>query len=197
MTETRGRPRSVNAQVETELDKAKNQLEHFEQNVKELTLDRMNQAPKQEVEAQTKLSENEIRNSKDIYLKPSKTVPGRDKFNEKFRDSYNHAKEYVKFIAENRELTGENIEIWTRPFGGMPAEFWEVPTNKPIWGPRYLAEQIKKCSYHRLVMKQNVVTEQGGYGQIYGALAADSIVQRLDAIPVSSRRSVFMGASGF
>jgi len=46
-------------------------------------------------------------------------------------------------------------------------------------------------------MKQNVVTESGGYGQMYGAIAADSVIQRLDAIPVSTRKSVFMGASGF
>lgn len=180
-----------------ELEKIQQQCDAFEENVKELTLDRMNCAPKQDVEAQTKLSQKEISNSKDIYLKPDKTVASRDKFNEKFRDAYNFAKEFVCFTAENREIIGETIEMWTRPFGGMPAEFWKVPVNKPVWGPRYLAEQIKKCAYHRLVMQQNVVTESSGYGQMYGALAADTIVQRLDAMPASTRKSVFMGASGF
>jgi len=65
----------------------------------------------------------------------------------------NFQKEYVQFIAENKEIIGETIEIWTRPFGGMPAEFWKVPVNKPVWGPRYLAEQIKRCYY--LVIKTN------------------------------------------
>ncbi len=186
-----------NISKSTELQAAQDQFDAFDQNIKELTQDRMNQAPKLEVEAQTKLSQKEIANSKDIYLKPDKTVASRDKFNEKFRDSYNFAKEYVCFMAENREIIGETIEMWTRPFGGMPAEFWKVPVNKPVWGPRYLAEQIKKCAYHRLVMQQNVVTESSGYGQMYGALAADTIVQRLDAMPASTRKSVFMGASGF
>jgi len=31
-----------------------------------------------------------------------------------------------------------------KPFPGMPAEEWAIPTNKPINGPRYVAEQIKK-----------------------------------------------------
>lgn len=79
----------------------------------------------------------------------------------------------------------------------MPAEFWRVPTNKPVWGPRYLAEQIKGCVYHRLTMKQNVITESSGYGQMYGALAVDTTVQRLDARPVTKRSSIFMGAGGF
>lgn len=180
-----------------DLEKVDAQFKAFDQNVKELTLDRMNEAPKQEVEPQTKLSSNQIANSKEIYLKPKTTVASRDKFNENFRKEYEFAKEYVCFIAENKELIGEDIEEWTRPFGGMPAEFWVVPTNKPVWGPRYLAEQIKGAKYHSLIMKQNVLTEANGYGQMYGALAVDTIVQRLDAIPVTQRKSVFMGASGF
>jgi len=197
MAETRGRPKSANSQAEVEIEKVEKQLEAFEQNVKDLTLDRMNQAPREDVEPQTKLSSNDIQKNKEIYLKPERTIRRMDKFNEKFREQYNYDKEYVQFIAENRELIGDDIEIWTGKYAGVPCEFWRVPTNKPVWGPRYLAEQMKKCSYHRLVMKQNVVTESGGYGQMYGAIAADSVIQRLDAIPVSTRKSVFMGASGF
>jgi hypothetical protein len=88
------------------------------------------------------------------------------------------------------------IEIWTRPYGGVPAEFWKVPVNKPIWGPRHLAEQIKRCSYHRLSM-QNTTTNSDGVGQYYGSLAVDSTIQRLDARPVSTRKSIFMGSKNF
>jgi len=119
-----------------------------------------------------------------------------DKFNETFRENHNFIKEYVSFIAENREIIGEMIEIWTRPMGGMPAEFWKVPVNKKVYGPRYLAEQIKKCYYHRLVM-QNIVTENNHAGQMYGTMVADSTIQRLDAIPVGDKKSVFLGVSGF
>ena len=76
----------------------------------------------------------------------------------------------------------------------MPAEFWQVPSNKPVWGPRYLAERIKGCKHHRLIMDN---ANMGGDGrtQFYGSMAVDSVVQRLDAYPVSQRKSIFMGNS--
>ena len=46
-------------------------------------------------------------------------------------------------------------------------------------------------------MQQNVSTGSDGMGQYYGAMAVDNIIQRLDALPVSSRKSVFMGAQSF
>lgn len=191
-----GKPKATNSLAEKELDKAEKQFEAFDNQVKEMTLDRMNMAPKAEVEPQTKMSTKDIEKSKDMYLKPAKTIGCRDKFNERFRESYNFDKEYVQFIAENKEIIGETIELWTRPYGGMPAEFWQVPVNKPVWGPRYLAEQIKRCTYHRLVMQQAPVGSDG-MGQYYGSMAVDTTVERLSARPVSSRKSIFMGATGF
>jgi hypothetical protein len=190
-------PNLQNSESQKELDKAEQQFQKFDDNVKEMTLDRMNQAPKEDVEPQTKLSQKDIEKSKDIYLKPFRTVSCREKFNEKFRERYEFDKQYVQFIAENKEIIGEDLEIWTRPYAGMPAEYWKVPTNKPIWGPRYLAEQIKRKYYHRLVMKQNVMTEANTVGQMYGAMAVDTTIQRLDAHPVSDRKSIFMGAVNF
>jgi hypothetical protein len=193
---TTEKPKASSKSAQSELDKAEKQFEAFEQNVKDLTLDRMNTAPKQESEPQTKLSSKEIDKAKGIWLKPHKSIGCRDKFNEKFRESYTFDKEYVQFVAENKEIIGDQIEIWTRPYGGMPAEFWQVPTNKPVWGPRYLAEQIKRKNYHRLIMQQSS-TGGDGMGQYYGQMAVDTTVQRLDAVPVSSRKSIFMGANNF
>ncbi len=186
-----GRPKSRNSESEKELDKAEEQFEKFDKSVKEMTLDRMNQAPKQELEPQTKIARSDLEKKKDIYLKPIKTVSCRDKFNEKFRQSYEFDKQYVHFIAEHKEVIGDNIDIWTRPYGGMPAEEWLVPTNSPIWGPRYLADQIKKKKYHRLVMK-NHETGADGMASYYGTMSVDTEIQRLDAHPVSTRKSIFM-----
>lgn len=191
------RPKVSTSAAQDQLDSAERQFKAFDDNIKSLTQDRMNQAPKEEVEPQTKLSQSQIEKSKDIYLKPHKTIGCKEKFNEKFRDDYNYKKEYVHFTAENKEIIGEELDLWTRPFPGMPAEEWKVPVNTPVWGPRYLAEQIKGCVYHRLTMKQNHTTGSDGMGQYYGAMAVDTTVQRLDAIPVSSRKSVFMGSGGF
>lgn len=196
MTETK-KPKLASSSSQNELDKAAKQFEAFDAEIKEMTIDRMNMAPKEESEPQTKLSSKEIENSSKIWLKPERVVADRQKFNEKFRDKWNFAKEYVQFIAEHKEIIGETIEIWTHPFGGVGAEFWKVPTNKPVWGPRHLAEQIKSKCYHRLVMQPHVTTDRDGMGQYYGSLAVDTIVQRLNAEPVSTRKSIFMGAGAF
>lgn len=180
-----------------EVEKAIKAVDAFDASVKEMTLDQMNKAPLKETEPQTKLSQEEIRKSADIYLKPKRSIScsPKDRFNEDYRSEYNFKKEYVQFIAEHKEIIGETINIWTRPYGGLPAEEWEVPTNKPVWGPRYLAENIADRKYHRLIMQQNISVGGDHAGQYYGQMAADTTIQRLDARPVSQKRSVFM--SGF
>jgi hypothetical protein len=187
----------VNSEGEKQLDQAVAKLDAFQDQVKELTLDRMNLAPTKEEEQQTKMSQKDIQKSQDIYLKPIRSISSREKFNERFRDDYNFSMEFVQFIAENKEIIGEQIELWTKPFPGMPAEEWLVPTNKPLWGPRHLAEQIKRARYHRLSMAENRMTTSDGMGTYYGQMVADNIVQRLDALPVSQRKSIFMGSTGF
>ncbi len=181
--------------AEKELEKLDKQFKEFDSEVQKMTLDRMNSAPKQEMEPQTKLSQSEIAKSKDLYLKPFRSIGSKEKFNESYRDEFNFKKEYVHFTAENIEIIGEDIDLWTKPFAGMPAENWKVPVNKPIWGPRYLAEQIRGCKYHRLIMQQHTNTASDGMGQYYGSMAVDKTIQRLNAEPVSDRKSVFMGAS--
>lgn len=192
----RGRPK-VNSFGQQELDKAEKQLEKFDEEVKELTLDRMNASPKEEVEPQTKLSQKELDRSKDVYLKPERSIGCRAKFNEDYRKDYEFDKEYVNFIAENKEIMGDMIELWTKPYAGVAAEFWKVPPNKPVWGPRYLAERIKNCTYHRMTMSPSVITGQDGMGQYYGSMVVDNTINRLDAYPVSQKRSVFMGSRAF
>ena len=189
-TTTFAKPK-VSSSSQKELDKIEEQSKQFNDQVNALTMDRMNEAPRQEVEPQTKLSSKEISNSKDIYLKPHKTISSKEKFNEKYREDYNFMKEYVQFIAEHKEIQGEDIDLWTKPFAGMPAEEWIVPTNKPVWAPRYVAEQIRKRQYHRLSMNNTNPTGNSYAGQMYGQLVVDSIVQRMDAYPVSSRKSIF------
>jgi hypothetical protein len=191
------KPEVSSSVAQKQLDVAEKQFEAFENQVKDLTLDRMNAAPKEDAEPQTKLSQKDIQKSKDIYLKPERSIGCKEKFNEAFREDYNFAKEYVQFTAENREVIGESIQLWTKAFPGQAAEYWTVPTNKPVWGPRYLADRIKGCSYHRLSMDEHKIVAADGMGSYTGQLVVDSIIQRLDAHPVSQRKSIFMGASGF
>lgn len=183
--------------VDKELDKAQQQFEAFDQNIKDMTLDRMNMATKLEMEPQTQISQADRNKMKDIYLKPARSISSKEKFNENYRKEYDYDKEYVYFEAEHKEIIGETIDMWTKPYAGMPAEYWQVPTNKPIWGPRYLAEQIKRCNYHRFTMKQTIGTGSDGFGEYYGSMAVDTIVPRLDARKATKNVSVFMGNRNF
>lgn len=183
--------------TEKELDKVDAQFKDFDKQVKEMTQDNLNKAPLVDTEQQTKIAQKDIQKMPDHYLKPIRQIGSREKFNENYREDYNFATQYVHFVAENKEIIGEEIDIWTKPFAGMPAQEWKVPVNKPVWGPRHLAEQIKKARHHRLIMQENKSTGTDGRGEYYGTMTADVTVQRLDAIPVAASRSVFMGSSEF
>lgn len=198
MTTTELKKPKLSPEAQRQLDVAETQFKNHEEQVNSLTLDRMNDSSvrREESEPQNKIALRDMDKQKEIYLKPKRTISSNDKFNEKFRDEYNFKKEYVHFTAENKEVIGDDIDMWTKPFAGIPAEEWSVPTNKPVWGPRYLAEQIKKCSYHRLKSDQRTIGTEDG-ANYYGSIVVDSLVQRLDANPVTSRRSVFMGSSSF
>lgn len=174
---------------ENELDKLQNQFDSYKEQVESLTHDRMNEAPKLEVEQQTKMSSKELISTDAKYLKPFRSISSKEKFNENYRKEYEEKKEYVEFIAENREIIGEEIDIWTKPFAGMPAEWWKVPVNKLVAGPKYLRDQIQGCSYHRLSM-QNAPTNADGMGQYYGTMVVDNVVNRLDAYTPNKKRQL-------
>lgn len=190
------KPVAVNSAMARELDKMEQTMDAFAKQANVLDVSQVHAAPKQEREMQVPMSDRQIAKTSDVYLKPTKSVPSKEKFNERFRDEYNFQKEYVQFIAENSEIKGDVSELWTKPFPGMPAEFWLVPPNKPVWAPRYVAEQIKRCSYRRLKMDQRPISADG-MGTYFGEMVQDTIIQRLDARPITNRKSVFMGASGF
>ncbi len=190
------KPRPKTSLAEKELDKAEKQFDAFDQEVKSMTLDRMNVSSRKEEEQQTKIANQDIDKMKDIYLKPKRSLLSSGKFNEKFRDSYNFDKEYVHFIAENKEIIGESITMWTHPYPGVNCEEWDIPVNKPIWAPRYVAEKLKSKFYHRLKMEDKS-TSSDGFTQYYGTIAVDTTIQRLDAHPVTKKRSIFMGANNF
>lgn len=193
------RPR-VNTSAQKAIEKAKEQFDRFDQEVKNLTQDEMSKAPLEQHEPQTRMSANEIKKSTEVYLKPIKTIyPGCDSktgkmtdvFNESFRDQYEYDKKYVRFIAENHEIIGESIDIWTRPYPGTAAEEWLVPANVPVWGPRYLAEQIKRKCYHVLTMEDHKQVGSDHTGTYVGGMVAKATRHRLDAKPCPEAHIAF------
>lgn len=195
------KPKASSSLAEKELDKAEAQFNAQEEQIKSLTLDRMNEmAKKPDIDPNSQISQADLMKKNDVYLKPRRSIGSKEKFNEKFRADYNFQSEYVNFEARNNEIIGEAIEFWTKPFPGMPAQEWVVPCNKAVWAPRFVAEKIRKSSYHRLIMEESgpVVGQDSRLGATYqGQMIADTVIQRLDALPVSNRRSIFMGANRF
>lgn len=173
----------VNSSGQQELDKMNDKFEAFQEEVSAVDFNAGLSLPVKQQEPQTKMSTREINNATEIRLKPKRSIGSPQKFNENFRSEWEFQKQYVRFIAEHKELIGEWIkDIWTRPFGGVPAEVWDVPTNKPVWGPRYLAEQIKRKSYTRLKMDESAKTSDDSTTSFYGQLAHDTRVERLTCV---------------
>jgi len=100
------------------------QLDTYDENIKSLTLDRMNEAPKEE-SAPVELSQKQIEKAGEVYIKPTRWIADGQKFNKDYEKQWEFAKEYVKCIPVHNELKGDRIEMWTHPFGGKGAEFWE------------------------------------------------------------------------
>lgn len=186
-----------NSEGQKQLEKAEAQFEAFDKEVKSLTLDRMNDAPKLDQEQQTKVAQTDLEKKTHPYIKPFRTIASREKFNEKYREDYNFSKEYVCFIAENKEVIGESLDFWSKPFPGVPAEEWKIPVNTPVWAPRYVAEQIKRKTYHKLSMQNKTPTDIDGFATYTGSIVVDNVIQRLDAQPYTTRKSIFMGNVGF
>jgi len=170
------------ARLSKDLEAAIVNVDQFDASVKALTNEVDVNAQKPESEPQVKMSNREIAKQDGIYLKPDRSINSKESFNEKYRTEYEFKKEYVPFIAENKEIIGETIELWTKPFAGISAEFWKVQTNKKVWGPRYLAEQISRKGYNRLTMEDRPVSQDGGH-TFTGQLVATNRIQRLDARP--------------
>ena len=175
--------------AQRELDKAEKQFEEFNDNIKELTTDVTRAAPRTEQEPVHKMSQREMQNADDIYIKPMKSVGDGKKFNEKFREGWDYDKQYIKVKLEHKELIGENIEQWTKPYTGVPAEFWVLPTTKPVWIPRHVANQVKRKYYARLKMDEQTVTGADGTGSYYGKMVVSDTVQRLDCNLVSTSKT--------
>lgn len=188
-----GRPK-VDSAASKELNRLESEFNTFKDNLDNLSKDDISAAPVLEMEPQTKLSSKELKELPKNLIKPSNMIMCRNKFNEKYREEYEYQKQPVEFVAENNEIPGEVIELWTKGWPGVPAEFWKIPVNKPVAAPRYVAEQINRAKYHVFVMQDTVYNESnlGSVNmQYHGSMAVKNTVNRLAARPINQGRSVF------
>lgn len=127
-------------------------LEKTTEEMKNLTVDEINKAPLTEVEPQTKMSKEEVEHYDAPVIKPTRSFPAHSKPSSKEKKERERGWELVKCIAENVEIYGEKIEFWLNKYLGDPTHFWEIPVNKPIYLPRFVAEHLATRTYHRFKM---------------------------------------------
>lgn len=175
----------VDATAQKELDKIDN---HFNEAVKSLAEKVANPPKLVEEEQQTKLSSREVNSFDAPYIKPTRQIASKEQFNEKYRAQYDFDKEYIRAIAENLELVGTTCEFWTKPYPGLPAQFWQVPVNKPVMIPRYVAKRLAECSYIRYMAddNRNQATGTEGGHQFYTNMIARETRRRLDCRPAGN-----------
>lgn len=166
--------------AQKEIDRLDAEFNAKQQQMSSLSQDEMNKAPIAETEHQTKLSKQEVKQYDAPEIKPSQTIPGIGKRKPEQDNLRRRAWELVKVVAENCEVIGEKIELWHKaPFSGEPCTFWQIPVNKPIYIPRFLADHLMTRNYHRLVMQETPV-ENNQYGQVIGQMIASETRRRLD-----------------
>ena len=183
----------VNSASQKQLDACQDKFDEFQENIESMTKDRLDKAPSMEMEQQTKMSSREVNKYDAPYIKPIRSIArpsgGKDGakvyWDEKNRAQRDRDWEYVKCVCENNEIIGEQIELWSAKWGCDPAHQWKIPTNKPVWIPRHIAEQIQQCKYHRLRMEDRPTSTDGDM-TYYGSMSVDRTIHRLDARPTGS-----------
>lgn len=192
MTE-KNRPR-VNSEGQRELEKVETQLIRTVEETKKIDpLSAREKLKHIEHDEQTKLSTKQLQDNV-IVLKPTKYLMAvGQKFNEDFRDDYNYAKQYVQFVYEHQEEKGSTLEMWTKPFPGVPAELWLIPANKPISAPRYVKEQIERMNYITRKYVEKAEIGSDFMGTYHGVLEAETVQDRAITRDIPKTKRVFIG----
>lgn len=174
-----------------EIAKIDSQINQVQTAMSNLTQDEINKASVVDFQPQTEIT----RAMKDFtdapVIKPIKSIPRPGKPIAKEAKDRAWGWEYVRCIAENREVIGETIELWTGKYHGDMADFWQVPVNRPIYLPRHVAKRISECRYHRVKMQDRPMhnlmneMESTGVSGYSGQLTVVDTRQRLDCRPIA------------
>lgn len=168
------------------IENASNTIDAMSEQMKSLNVDDIQTAPIKEEDPQTKISKKAIDDLDAPKIRPSKTFAPIDKPRPEHDSLRKRAWEYVKVIAENKEVIGETIQSWYKPpISGEACHFWEVPVNTPVYIPRMLAEHLATRIYPRHKMVDRA-TRGLGHGEIMQVMVVEETLRRLDCRPVHS-----------
>lgn len=147
------RPRTSHGSTERELDRVEEQISSYEEKINSLEPASLTTDKPIETAPQTQISKKQIEMTDAPWIRPSKTFSSRAKPLPQLEADRKRAWEYVKVIAENKEIQGEMIEFWLLKFPGDSHCYWQVPVNRPIYVPRMVAEHLASRNYTRWRMR--------------------------------------------
>jgi hypothetical protein len=175
------KPKLASGFAQKEVDRLETEFDAKAVQMASLTQDAMNEAPVNELEPQTKMTKAKILEADAPKIVPSMTRTANGKKKPEQDAIRKRGWEYIRVIAENVELPGEKIEFWHKPmWAGEDCHFWQIPVNRPIYVPRFVAEHIRSRKYHRLTMQNEMTVETNQFGEMKGKLIATEVRQRLD-----------------
>lgn len=175
------KPNVADGLAQKEVDRLDAEFNAKEKQMSEMTQDAMKDAPLKELAPQVKISKEALEKTDAPKIVPCLTRAANGKKKSEQDALRKRAWEYIKVIAENNEVIGEDIEFWHKPMiAGEDLHFWKIPVNKPIYVPRHIAEHIRSRKYHRLKTDENIRVETNQFGDMMGRMIATETRQRLD-----------------
>ena len=120
-----------------------------------LTIDKIEDTPDKEPEIQTKLTHREMADELGVrYIEPKRKLGILGELPSNLEKQRARDWEYVKGIYENIDCIGEAVEFWYVLYPGDPDCLWSIPSNVPVFVPRFIAKHLEDVQkYHRFDYK--------------------------------------------
>lgn len=96
------------------------------------------------VELKAQITEAQKKDPSVKYLEPSIRIPTGGKRHPEAEKQREYMWEYVKGVYENMMVGGEGISFYLTGLPGDDYCRWDVPANKPVALPRFVAQHLSK-----------------------------------------------------
>lgn len=123
-------------------EKIVRQVEDFSNAVQDMR-NAMNKTPEAVSERQMKVTSFQKQFPDALYLEPKHRIPTKGVRNSEKDKNKDYLHEYVVGIFES-QLVGSKLTLWKDGLPGDDFCMWEIPVNRPVGIPRFLAQHLSK-----------------------------------------------------
>ena len=128
--------------MKSKIDTVNSVLE-LQQDMNNLTVDKIAEIAPPEAEKEIKISLKEIAKMEGIqYIEPVRKLQPFGILPEKWKSKHAHDWEYVKGMFDNEVAKGEPFRFTFSKWPGDPDCMWEIPANRPVYVPRMIAKLL-------------------------------------------------------